>query len=166
VLGVVFSNHGGAAGSTTGDRPRSQQHTTSGAPATSSAPGSSGTDQAAAPATWFTVCTTPAVTCTGSNTAALLTKPSEISGSADGADYIKDLTWTSWGTATATGTGTLEVDNCNPNCAEGGDTAYAATLTATHLVPYGDGKQAYSSIAISVPGDLSLSETFSTGLVP
>jgi hypothetical protein len=172
VLGVVISNHGGtggragAAGSPTVVRLRSQQRATSGAPATSSAPESSRTGQAAAPATGFTVCTTPPVTCSGSDAAALRTKPSEISISADGAVYIRGLTWTGWGTATATGTGTLERDNCNPNCAEGNDTAYAATVTATYLVPYGDGEQAYSSIALSVPGDPSRSETFSTGLVP
>jgi hypothetical protein len=94
-----------------------------------------------------------------------------ITNSADGAAYIKDLTWTGWGTATATGTGTLEADNCKPNCADGHDTAYPATVTATRLVPYGDGEQAYSSITISSIGieeyGTSIhSETFNTGLVP
>ena len=84
----------------------------------------------------------------------------------DGAAYIKDLTWTDWGTATATGTGTMEADNCTPNCAEGHDTAYPPTVTLTHLAPYGDSQQAYSVIAISVPSAPSHSHTFSTGLVP
>jgi hypothetical protein len=84
----------------------------------------------------------------------------------DGSGYIKDLTWTGWGTAAATGTGTLEADNCNPNCEQGHDTAYSATVTLTHLVPYGNGEQAYSVMAISAPGAPSRSETFSTGLVP
>ena len=45
---------------------------------------------------------------------------------------------------------TLEADNCNPNCAQGHDTAYAVTVTLTHLAPYGNGEQAYSAMAISV----------------
>ena len=89
-----------------------------------------------------------------------------LGSSADGAAYIKDLTWRDWGTATATGTGTLEGDNCNPNCAEGHHTAYGATVTLSGLVPYGNGEQAYSVMAISVSEGPSRSETFSTGLVP
>jgi hypothetical protein len=60
----------------------------------------------------------------------------------------------------------MEADNCVPNCADGHDNAYKATVTLTHLVPYGDGEQAYSVMAISVPGEPSRSETFSTSLVP
>ena len=113
-----------------------------------------------------TGCTTPADECTGSNASSLESEPSQITNSVDGAGYIKDLSWSGWGTATATGTGTLESDNCNPNCEQGHDTAYAATVTLTHLVPYGNGWQAYSVMVISVPGAPSHSETFSTGLVP
>jgi len=39
-------------------------------------------------------------------------------------------------------------------------------VTLTHLVPYDNGEQAYSLMAISVPGAPSRSETFSTHLVP
>ena len=44
--------------------------------------------------------------------------------------------------------------------------AYPATVTLTQLVPYGNGEQAYSVMAISVPSAPSRSETFSTRLVP
>jgi hypothetical protein len=60
----------------------------------------------------------------------------------------------------------MEADNCTPNCAEGHDTAYQATVTLTRIAPYGDGQQAYSVMAISVPSAPSRSNTFSTGLVP
>jgi hypothetical protein len=49
---------------------------------------------------------------------------------------------------------------------EGHDTPYSATVTLTQLAPYGNGEQAYSATAISVPAAPSISYTFSTGLVP
>jgi hypothetical protein len=107
------------------------------------------------------------IKCPGSNAAALQTEPAEITISVDGSGYIKGLTWSGWGTATATGAGILELDNCKPNCAQGHDTPYAATVAVSHLAPYGNGEQAYSVMAISVPrGPSFLTETFKTGLVP
>ena len=163
VLGVVLGTRGSTrsnAGATSSHQPGSGQPSVSGAPA------SPGGSTAAVPASWTTVCTRPADSCIGSNVEALQTEPSKIAVSADGSGYVKDLTWSGWGTANATGTGTLEVDNCNPNCAQGHDTPYAATVTLTQLAPYGNGEQAYSAMAIRVPGAPSLSETFSTHLVP
>jgi serine/threonine protein kinase len=183
-LGVLFSTHGGtgthdgAGGQAStpattvrshpaSSQPASRERSTASAPASTPAPpASSGGNTATGPATGTTVCTTPALTCTGNNAAALRTEPAGITNSANGAAYIKDLTWTGWGTATATGTGTMEADNCTPNCAEGHDTAYQATVTLTRLVAYGNGEQAYSVMAISVPSAPSRSETFSTRLVP
>jgi hypothetical protein len=165
-LGVVLATHDGtggrpgATGSSSSNQPSSRR------PSTSSAPASSAASPTADPATGTTVCTLPLNTCTGSNATALQTEPAVITVSQDGAAYIKGLTWSGWGTATATGTGSLEADNCNPNCAEGHDTAYKATVTLSQLVPYGNGEQAYSTITVSVPGAPSRSETFSTGLVP
>lgn len=147
--------------------PSSAPASTSAPPATTpGTPSSSGGSTSPGPATGTTVCTTPALTCTGTNAAGLRTEPSQITTSADGAAYIKNLTWAGWGAATATGTGTLEADNCVPNCAEGHDTAYPATVTLTGPVAYGDGQQAYSAMAISVPSAPSRSETFSSRLVP
>jgi hypothetical protein len=166
VLGVVLgtrgstNSHARTTGTTSSHQPGSGQPSASGAPAS---PGGATT---AAPASETTVCTRPADSCIGSNVGALRTEPAEITASADGSGYIKDLTWSGWGTATATGAGTLEADNCNPNCAQGHDTPYAATVILTHLAPYGNGEQAYSAMVISVPRAPYLSETFSTRLVP
>jgi serine/threonine protein kinase len=192
-LAVIFSTPGGtgtnggtgrqagALGPLASSQPASRPPSTSRAPASPSAsrastsappaspsvaPAGSGGSTAPGPATGTTVCTTPAITCTGSDAAALQTEPAQIVNSADGARSIRGLTWSGWGTATATGAGTMEVDNCTPNCAEGHDTAYPATVTLTHPAPYGDGQQAYSVMAISVPSAPSRSNTFSTGLVP
>ena len=94
------------------------------------------------------------------------TEPTLIVTTADGAAAVKNLTWTGWGTATAIGTGTMESDNCKPSCADGHDTAYPATITLTRPEPYGDGQQAYSVMAINVPGLPSRSYTFNSHLVP
>lgn len=131
-------------------------------PSAPGTPESTGT----APATGFTVCTTPALTCQGSNATSLRTEPSAILNSVDAAAYIKNLTWIGWGTATATGKGILVGDNCDPDCAYGHDTSYAVTVILTRLASYGNGQQAYSSMVISVPGVPSRSETFSKLLVP
>lgn len=161
-LGFVLNTHDGsgsqadASGRHISSQPEQPQ------PSTSSASESS----APAPATGFTVCTTPALTCQGSNATALQTEPSGILNSVDAAAYIKDLTWADWGTATATGRGILVGDDCHPDCTYGHDTSYAVTVTLTQLASYGDGQQAYSSMLISVPGAPSRSETFSTLLVP
>jgi hypothetical protein len=101
----------------------------------------------AAPATAVTVCTSPVVTCAGE----MRTEPAIVAVSADGSGYVNHLTWSSWGNATAQGTGTLEVDNCEPNCAQGTDTGYPATITISDLTPYGNGEQAYADMAISAP---------------
>jgi serine/threonine protein kinase len=130
------------------------------------APPAAGGGSTPGPATGFTVCTMPAIGCTGDNASALSTEPTSITVSADGSAYLKDLTWSGWGAATAVGAGVLEADNCDPNCAQGSDTPYDATVTLSRLAPYGDGQQAYSVMTTNVPGAPSRSETFTVDLVP
>ena len=109
----------------------------------------------------ITVCVTPVVTCTDE----MQTEPAVITTSADGAVYIKALTWSNWGSATAVGSGTLERDNCQPSCAQGTYAPYPATVTLSDLTPYGNGEMAYATMAISAPAN-GYHETFSQGLVP
>jgi len=104
---------------------------------------------------------TPVVSCTN----AMQTKPAIITPSADGAVYIRALTWSAWGGATAVGSGTLERDNCQPSCANGTDVPYPVTVTLSDLTPYGDGEMAYAIMTISAPGN-SYNQTFSKDLVP
>jgi len=108
-----------------------------------------------------TVCVTPVVTCTDE----MQTEPATITTSADGAVYIKALTWSNWGSATAVGSGTLERDNCQPSCAQGTYSPYPATVTLSGLTPYGNGEMAYAVMTISAPAN-GYHETFSQDLVP
>jgi hypothetical protein len=57
------------------------------------------------------------------------TRPSAIQFSADGGDVVTGISWSSWGSRTATGHGTVGWDNCVPNCAEGLTEDVPATVT-------------------------------------
>ncbi len=121
----------------------------------------------AVPLTDFKVCTSPALTCTGyDGPGAMQTEPTQITVSADGSAYVKNLTWSGWGSATATGTGTLELDDCNPNCAQGTFTGYLATVTLSSPAGFGNGEQAYSVMVVSAHGSSFQTRSFTTGLVP
>lgn len=124
-------------------------------------PSATASTSSTGPATGFTVCVSPVVSCTD----AMRTEPTSITVSADGAAYIKDLRWSDWGSGTAVGAGTLEADNCQPSCANGTDTPYPVTVTLSDLTPYGDGEQAYATMKVTAPGN-SYNQTFSSDLVP
>jgi hypothetical protein len=141
----------------------------SSAPATSAAASPRATTQsppAAVPLSRFRVCTFPADTCNSGNPTAMQTEPTEIVTTGDGSGFLKALTWSGWSTATAQGTGLLEVDNCNPNCAQGTFTGYQATVTLSDLTPYGNGDEAYADMTVTAPGSPVPQQDFSTGLVP
>jgi hypothetical protein len=54
--------------------------------------------------------------------------------SGDGTLSLHDMTWQSWGTAKAVGAGTVRLDDCDPNCAEGTRYPVAATVTLSRPV--------------------------------
>ena len=49
----------------------------------------------------------------------------------DGNTYLKGLSWSSFGGSTAKAKGTFVIDLCEPNCAEGKNASYPASVTAT-----------------------------------
>ena len=145
----------------------------SASPATSGAPTSSPTQSPSssptAPAITlsdYKVCTFPADTCNAATPSQMQTEPVQITTTGDGSGFVKNLTWSSWGQPTATGTGLLEIDNCSPNCAQGTFTGYPATVTLTGLTAYGTGLQGYADMTVAAPSSPEPSETFSSGLVP
>lgn len=127
------------------------------ASAATSAPPASPTTTSAAPApsapaptilaSAFTVCSDPGGMCGGT----MKTKPSMIITSGDSSMFVKVTSWSAWGSPTAYGTGTLEIDDCNPTCVQGTFTGHPATVTLTGLTPYAGGKQAYAEMAITSP---------------
>jgi serine/threonine-protein kinase len=134
---------------------------------TQSASASASQTPTTVPLSQIQVCTFPADSCRSSDLSQMKSEPTQIVNSGDGSGYLKGLTWSSWGQPTAQGTGTLEIDNCNPNCAQGTFTGYPATVTLTNLTPYGtSGYQAYASMTINAPSSPSPTESFTSGLVP
>jgi hypothetical protein len=101
------------------------------------------------------VCVTPVVTCRGE----LKTEPSEIIVSGDGTAFITGLVWTGWGLSSATGAGTLKLDNCNPDCAQGSLKPYRVTVVVSKLTPYVGGA-AYATMVVAAPGSPYGTKTF------
>ena len=113
-----------------------------------------------------TVCTFPADSCTLSGAAQVMeVRPKQITDSGDGTGVVTNLVWSDWGAPEATATGTQEINNCDPNCAQGTYTGYPATVTLAGLMPYGTGLEAYSTIVIQSPAS-NTTETYTTGTVP
>ena len=56
-------------------------------------------------------------------------EPASIDVSPDSTEIVDHLTWSTWGPTTATATGTLLVNGCQPNCASGTFHPSPATLT-------------------------------------
>jgi hypothetical protein len=104
----------------------------------------------------ITVCIAPVVSCQGE----LKSQPEMILLSGDGSIFVNDLSWTGWGSEGATGHGTLKIDNCEPNCAQGSFKDYAATIVVDDLTPYGSGKQAYDTMNVEAPGTPFGSHTY------
>jgi serine/threonine-protein kinase len=161
-------SHGGQTHSVVTQNSPSASSTTQSSP-TQSATASASASQTPTPVplSQIQVCTFPADTCSSSTPSQMKSEPTQIVTSGDGSGFVKNLVWSGWGQPTATGTGLEEVDNCNPNCAQGTYTGYQATITLTSLTSYGtSGNQAYANMAISAPGSPSPSQSFTSGLVP
>jgi serine/threonine protein kinase len=132
------------------------------APATSPAASASSTSSLIA----ITVCSEPAVGCADAGASQIMeVRPKTIAVSADGSGYVTNLVWSDWGSARATATGTLKVDDCNPDCAQGTYTSYPATATLAGLKPYGTGLEAYSTIVVQSPA-ANLTYTYTRDTVP
>jgi hypothetical protein len=57
------------------------------------------------------------------------TRPSVIQFSGDDGDVVTGIQWSSWGDHSATGRGTVGLNDCTPSCAEGTTRYVAATIT-------------------------------------
>jgi serine/threonine protein kinase len=138
---TTSSSHSSGARSSTAVSPT--------APATTAPPASA---SAVASPIVVTVCTEPANGCNYAGASQVMeVMPKDISIAGDGSGYVKNLVWSDWGNSRATATGTLEIDNCTPNCAQGTYTGYPATVTLSGLTPYGSGVEAYSTIVVQAP---------------
>ena len=140
------------------------------ASATTAPPATTSPSASASPTTSLiavTVCANPAGGCNlpGASQYMEIT-PKTITTSGDGSGYVTNLVWSGWGNSQATATGTLKVDNCVPNCAQGKYTGYPATVTVAGLKPYGTGLEAYSTIVVNAPTAPNGTYTYTQDTVP
>jgi hypothetical protein len=89
-------------------------------------------------------------------------KPASLLMSGDGSLYAQHITWSGWGTATATGRGTAEANNCQPDCAGGTYSAHPVTITLTRPESWHH-DMVYTRAAYSIPS-LDLSNAFTNSL--
>jgi hypothetical protein len=142
------------------------------APAAASTPATVATSAAGTPTTSastliaITVCSEPAVGCNDPGASQIMeVRPKTIAVSGDGSGFVTALVWSDWGSPRATATGTLKVDDCNPDCASGTYTSYPATVTLAGLKPYGTDLEAYSTIVVQSPA-ANLTYTYTRDTVP
>ncbi len=69
----------------------------------------------------------------------------------DGNTVLKGLTWSSFGGATASGKGTFVTNTCEPNCSEGKNVSYPATVKATGSKKC-KGATVYAKLALTYTG--------------
>jgi hypothetical protein len=55
-------------------------------------------------------------------------RPQTIWFSGDAGNIVTNISWSSWGSVSGSGEGTWHYDNCDPNCADGTETDYPASL--------------------------------------
>jgi serine/threonine protein kinase len=84
-------------------------------------------------------------------------KPAEIDFSGDSTNVVTKISWTSWSATEASGSGTSDIDSCNPNCAQAPPSLVPTTITLSAPV---DGKftkmveaRNGSSVSFTYPGN-------------
>lgn len=67
---------------------------------------------------------------------------------ADGAAELRKLHWRNWGSATATATGVMNVNLCEPNCAQGRTRSYPVKVVVSRI-KHGEAAQFYRSMKVT-----------------
>ncbi len=70
----------------------------------------------------------------------------------DGNTVLKGLTWSSFGGSTAQGNGTFVTNTCEPNCSEGKNVSYPATVKATGSKKCKGGTTVYAKLTLTYTG--------------
>jgi hypothetical protein len=88
-----------------------------------------------------------------------LVKPKTLFLTGDGTLAVQSATWSSWGGATASGSGKAEYHGCTPSCA--GATVHHAHVTIKlSKIKTCSGKQYYSHVALTLPSGKLLDGSF------
>ncbi|MCC6831132.1 MAG: hypothetical protein IT200_07270 [Thermoleophilia bacterium] len=71
----------------------------------------------------------------------------------DGNAVLNDLVWNGWGAGTATATGTLGTNTCDPTCAGGTFVTFPATVRADRRRRCTGSSYGYTRLRVAYPGD-------------
>ncbi len=104
------------------------------------------TTPAAAPAP-IQAAALPTVSTSSAIDGAQAVKPSTIDLSADGNGDLNGLTWSSWTAYSAEGYGSFNVNNCQPNCAEG--TTVDVTVSVALSAPTSGGSPYFTAMTLT-----------------
>lgn len=97
-------------------------------------------------------CSPPNATAWIDNCGPLVSAPKSIVLTCADANYeLAGLTWHGWGSATATATGTVQANDCTPNCAAGHFHSYKASVAVDRLTACGKAR-IYARLTISYAG--------------
>jgi hypothetical protein len=70
----------------------------------------------------------------------------------DGNTYLKNMSWSDFGDATATGKGTFVSNTCEPNCSEGKNVSYPVTVKAQGHKKCKKGGMVYAKLSLTYTG--------------
>ena len=140
--GLTLTGHspGGTGASGVTSTPPTRPAQASTPPAASSAPATTPTTPASSSSY---ASSAPASTPASSSPAALPvltagsytgTRPSTIDFSGDAGNVVQNITWGSWTSSGATGSGTSDIDSCVPSCAQAPPSYVPATITLSDPV--------------------------------
>ena len=143
-------------GTTTTVKPSTTTSTTSRSSTTTSPPATTSTTTTVPPSTTTTAAVPALVPLAGSTP---LYRPSQFNYTQDGTGSVSNITWSTWSSAGATGTGTINLNDCVPNCASGTFTGYPATVTLSGASQTSQG-YVFTQMVISAPGSPQPTQTF------
>ena len=86
-------------------------------------------------------------------------KPSTLQLTGDGTLAVFKITWSSWGGATATGSGTAEYHGCTPSCAQGKVHHSKVAIVLSGVVPC-KGVNYYVAVQLTEPSGKRLDSSF------
>jgi hypothetical protein len=70
-------------------------------------------------------------------------------GCATSSDDVRSITWTSWTSTSATGTGTHAINTCRPTCGVGGTYTYFPVTVRLSSPGYLDGMPLFKTISMT-----------------
>ncbi len=86
-------------------------------------------------------------------------RPKTLELTGDGTLFVSQVQWNSWGSDTASGTGTASYHGCTPNCAQAPVSTASVAIRLSNIRICG-GRRYYSALTLTLPSGKLLDESF------